>query len=99
MMLFLFQASRWMEKGCCNHSILIHQTCLWPPMCTHAGMSMEEGLSGAAAVDTNPQPAESVLAVCSDQNLLKDIFHRLDIRDLCSASCVCSLWNQVGCCC
>ncbi|WIA32287.1 hypothetical protein OEZ86_003133 [Tetradesmus obliquus] len=60
------------------------------------GMSMEEGLSGAAAVDTNPQPAESVLAVCSDQNLLKDIFHRLDIRDLCSASCVCSLWNQVG---
>jgi hypothetical protein len=51
-----------------------------------------------AAVDSTPQPAESVVAVCSDQDLLKDIFHRLDIKDLCSSSCVCKLWNQVGCC-
>jgi hypothetical protein len=51
-----------------------------------------------AAEDTTPQLAESVVTVCSDQDLLKDIFHRLNIKDLCSSSCVCKLWNQVGCC-
>jgi hypothetical protein len=61
-------------------------------------MELDEGFCDVAAVDTNLQPAESVLAVCSDQDLLKDIFHRLDIKDLCSSSCVCTLWNQVGCC-
>jgi hypothetical protein len=71
----------------------------WAYMFSHAGMALDEGFADAAAVDTNPQPAESGLAVCSDQDLLKDIFHRLDIRDLCSASCVCKLWNQVGSCC
>lgn len=67
-------------------------------MRTPADMALDEGFSDVAAVDTNPQLAESVHAVCSDQDLLKDIFHRLDIRDLCSASCVCPLWNQVGSC-
>jgi hypothetical protein len=61
-------------------------------------MELAGGSFDVAAVDSNPQPAESVMAVCNDQNLLKDIFHRMDIRDLCSASCVCKLWNQVGCC-
>jgi hypothetical protein len=37
----------------------------------------------------------SMAAVCSDQDLISTVFRYLDIKDLCSATCVCRFWNLV----
>lgn len=55
-------------------------------------------LSPALGVpDSSSSQDSPVIAVCTDQNLIKFIFQRLDIADLCAAASVCHLWNEVSC--
>lgn len=72
-------------------------------MTFHVSLVWVADMSAAVELPVAPDsPADvsnqdsPVIAVCTDQNLIKAIFQRLEISDLCAAASVCRLWNEVS---